>query len=181
MLNSAGTESKYGLKLTIPNSAGIIGSIEGESVFAETTLRLEIINVGGTFVLDVEGQLKNSPNWYPISTITGAVTGTLDISTYDRVRYNVITPDGTGLLVASAFMLNSSSSGGGATAANQVIGNNRTSTSLLSGLDFDDVQTTFPSAVIENYEYFLATVSQANVEVTYTDATKKNVLRARRI
>lgn len=100
MINSAGTESKYGLKLTIPNSTGIVGSSDGESVFAETKVRLEILNVGPTFTMDVEGQVKNSPNWYPITTITGAITGTLDISTYDRIRYNVTNADGTGILLA---------------------------------------------------------------------------------
>ena len=107
MINSAGTESKYGLKLTIPNSTGVIGSSDGESVFAETKIRLEILNVGPTFTMDVEGQVKNSPNWYPITTITGAITGTLDISTYDRVRYNITNADGTGILLASGFILNS--------------------------------------------------------------------------
>lgn len=106
MINSAGTESKYGLKLTIPNSTGIVGSIDGESVFAETKVRLEILNVGPTFTMDVEGQVKNSPNWYPITTITGAITGTLDISTYDRIRYNVTNADGSGVLLASGFILN---------------------------------------------------------------------------
>lgn len=107
MINSAGTESKYGLKLTIPNSIGIVGSVDGESVFAETKVRLEILNVGPTFTMDVEGQVKNSPNWYPITTITGAITGTLDISTYDRIRYNVTNADGAGVLLASGFILNS--------------------------------------------------------------------------
>ena len=106
MINSAGTESKYGLKLTIPNSTGIVGSSDGESVFAETKVRLEILNVGPTFTMDVEGQVKNSPNWYPITTITGAITGTLDISTYDRIRYNVTNADGSGVLLASGFILN---------------------------------------------------------------------------
>lgn len=106
MINSQGTESKYGLKISIPNSTGIIGSTDGESVFAETKIRLEIIDVGPTFVLDVEGQVKNSPNWYVITSITGAVTGTLDISTYDRIRYRVTTADGTGTLLSSGFILN---------------------------------------------------------------------------
>jgi hypothetical protein len=105
LINSAGTESKYGLKIDIPNSTGIIGSINGESIFAETKIRLEVINVGPTFVMDVEGQVKNSPNWYVITTVTGAITGTLDISTYDRVRYNVITADGIGTLLSSGFIL----------------------------------------------------------------------------
>jgi hypothetical protein len=106
LINSAGTESKYGLRINIPNSTGVIGSINGESVFAETKIRLEVIDVGATFTMDVEGQVKNSPNWYVISTVTGAVTGTLDISTYDRVRYNITNADGTGTLLASGFILN---------------------------------------------------------------------------
>jgi hypothetical protein len=106
LINNAGTESKYGLKLFIPNSIGIIGSVDGESVFAETKLRLEVINVGPTFTLDIEGQIKNSPNWYVISTLTGAITGTLDISTYDRIRYKVTNPDKSGSLFASGFIPN---------------------------------------------------------------------------
>lgn len=111
MINSAGTESKYGLKLAIPNAIGIIGSSDGESIFAETKARIEVVDVSGAFVMDVEGQVKNSPNWYVITTITGAITGTLDISTYDRIRYNITNVGGVGTLYASGYLLTNAASG----------------------------------------------------------------------
>lgn len=69
------------------------------------------MDVGSSFVMDVEGQIKNSPNWYVVTTVTGAITGTLDISTYDRIRYRIITPSGVGTLIASGYITNTSSGG----------------------------------------------------------------------
>lgn len=86
--------------------------------------------------------------------------------------------------------LTSSGGGGGgdASAANQAIGNNYLQTiknrmqgSLLSNVDYDDVQVEYPTDEIENYKYYSITVLQATVEVTYDDSTKANIIRARRI
>ena len=192
MINSAGTESKYGLKLTIPNSTGVVGSSDGESVFAETKVRLEVLNVGPTFTMDVEGQVKNSPNWYPITTITGAITGTLDISTYDRIRYNVTTSDGVGVLVSSGFMLNVSSGGGGggggdASAANQVAGNatltqinNKTPGSLLANKVYDNIQMAY-TATTDVFSYYNGATLTATTTITYTDNTKAIITRVQRV
>lgn len=53
--------------------------------------------------------------------------------------------------------------------------------SLLEGFVFNDVQVTYPSGVIENYAYYLGASLVTTVEVTYTDASKKDLLRIRRI
>lgn len=190
MLNNRGTEAKYNVSIVLDGATGIKGGDAGLSCFAETKLRFEVINVGGTSAIDVEGRLRNSPNWYIIATIPGAITGTLDISTYDYIRYRVTTASGNGLLVASGYIFNQGAGGvgGDATAANQVIGNStlssintKTAGNLLGGVQFDDFQTTFPSPTIEVYSYYLSGVLQATVEITYTNTTKNVTLRARRI
>ena len=52
---------------------------------------------------------------------------------------------------------------------------------MVMGVNFDDLQTTYPTTTTEEYEYLLATVTVKTIEVTYTDATKENFLRAREI
>ena len=52
---------------------------------------------------------------------------------------------------------------------------------LLAGISFDDIQATYPSSTTENYYYYLSTVLQATVQVTYSDSTKEVLTRARRI
>jgi hypothetical protein len=53
--------------------------------------------------------------------------------------------------------------------------------SLLYNIKYDDIQASYPSPTVENYEYYLATVLQATIEVTYTKSTKEILVRARRI
>lgn len=192
MLNNKGTEAKYNVSIPITGAIGVLGSSDGQSCFAETKLRFEVTGVGASSQIEVQGRLRNSKNWYDIATIPGAVTGTLDISTYDFIRYVVLVVDGSGVLIASGYIFNQAtgggSGGGDATAANQVIGNStlssintKTAGNLLGGVQFDDFQTTFPSSVIEVYSYYLSGVLQATVEITYTNTTKNVTLRARRI
>lgn len=191
MINSHGSESKYSTKLLLDGSTGIAGDQNGLSVFAETHVRYEVVGVGPLNKIDVECRIANSPNWYPIYTIVGATTGTVDISTYDHIRYNVTDADLWGGIYASGFITNlssGSSSGGDASAANQVITNNYLASidskavgNILNGIQFDEFQTTFPDSVTEIYHYYLASVLVAKVEVTYQDATKIVTTRARRL
>lgn len=44
---------------------------------------------------------------------------------------------------------------------------------ILEGIQFDEIQATYPDAVTEVYTYSLATVQQAILTVVYTDATKE--------
>ena len=108
MINSKGTESKYTVKIPI-FGAGIVGDELGAPCHAETQIRYEVVGVGSTNQLVVEGRISNSPNWYSIYTIIGATTGVVDISTYDHLRYNVTVSDGTGGIYSSGFMFNLSS------------------------------------------------------------------------
>ena len=50
---------------------------------------------------------------------------------------------------------------------------------LLRGVEFDDVQVTYPNSVTENYYFYLSTVLQKTIEVTYVNASKETLLRAR--
>jgi hypothetical protein len=54
-------------------------------------------------------------------------------------------------------------------------------TGLLDGINYDDIQATYPNATTENYEYYLDSILQATIQVTYTDSTKGILLRARRV
>lgn len=126
MLNNKGTEAKYNVSIPITGAIGVLGSSDGQSCFAETKLRFEVTGVGASSQIEVQGRLRNSKNWYDIATIPGAVTGTLDISTYDFIRYVVLVVDGSGVLIASGYIFNQATGGGAggdASASNQVIGN----------------------------------------------------------
>jgi hypothetical protein len=107
LINNTATESKYNTRVNISSGKGVKGSLDGESCFVETKIRIEITGVGPTSTIDIEGRLRSSTNWYVITTATGAITGTVDISTYDFIRYVVTNSDGTGVLTASGFVLNS--------------------------------------------------------------------------
>lgn len=54
-------------------------------------------------------------------------------------------------------------------------------TGLLEGIVYDDIQATYPNATTENYAYYLNAVLQATIQVTYTNASKSILIRARRI
>lgn len=53
--------------------------------------------------------------------------------------------------------------------------------SLLSGVDFDKVSATYPTASTELYDYTLSGVSQAQILVTYTNASKQIFISAERL
>lgn len=58
---------------------------------------------------------------------------------------------------------------------------NEGDTGLLEGIQYDDIQATYPNSTTENYAYYLDAVLVATIEVTYTNPTKSVLLRARRI
>jgi hypothetical protein len=54
-------------------------------------------------------------------------------------------------------------------------------TGLLEGIQYDDIQATYPTTSSERYAYYLSGVLQVTIEVTYTNSSKNVFLRARRI
>ena len=54
-------------------------------------------------------------------------------------------------------------------------------TGLIQGIEYDDIQVTYPTTLTENYAYYLDTVLQATIEITYSDTAKRVLTRARRI
>lgn len=54
-------------------------------------------------------------------------------------------------------------------------------TGLIEGVQYDDILAAYPNSTTETYSYYLNTVLQATVEITYQDNAKKILLRARRI
>jgi hypothetical protein len=170
LINNTATEAKYNATVILNGLVGISGDVQGLPCFAETTLRFEVVGVGPTNLIDIQGKIRNSPNWYVLATIPGAVSGTIDISTYDFVRYVTTFVDGTGNLYASGYMLQ----------YQQPI-TPKNMGSLLSGVSYDEIVATYPTPVTENYQYNLATVSQANILITYTDISKAVFVSAKRV
>jgi len=191
MLNNQGSESKYNVTIPLDGVAGIKNG-SGLSCHAETQLRIEIVGVNPSNTIDIEGRIRNSPNWYVITTATGAITGTVDISTYDFIRYNVTTPDGSGVIYASGFIFNISSGGGGggagdASAANQVAGNailtlinNKTPGNLLANKLYDNIQMSYTSTT-DVFSYYNGVTLTATTTITYTDSTKSVVSSVQRV
>lgn len=52
---------------------------------------------------------------------------------------------------------------------------------LLEGISYDDIQANFVSSTVTIYSYYLNGSLQAQVEVTFTNTSKSDVSRARRI
>lgn len=104
MLNSSGTESKHCASIALTGATGVIGS-EEFPIFAETKLRVQLVSVGATNALQVQGRIKTSSVWTTLKTIVGATEDIIDISTYDFVRYSVSVADGTGMMYSSGFFL----------------------------------------------------------------------------
>lgn len=50
--------------------------------------------------------------------------------------------------------------------------------SLLSGVEYDEIDASYPDSVTEVYVYKLATVTQATVTVVYTDSSKNYIVSA---
>ena len=52
---------------------------------------------------------------------------------------------------------------------------------LIGDIVFDDAQVVIMTSLIDNVNYYLAATLIATVELTYSDTTKNNVIRSRRI
>lgn len=187
-INNKAAESKYNIKLSIDGSGGVLENDNSELMpcHAETQLRIEVTGVGATNEIQVYGRIRSSDLWHYIATITGAVTGLADISTYDHVRYFQTVVDGTGALVASGFITNKSSGGGGgsgdASEAQQIVGNNylnqinqKVPGSLLANKTYDNISFSYTSTE-DIIEYYNGVTLTATVTITYTDNTKANIL-----
>lgn len=113
-LNNTASEAKYNVSLNIDGSLGVLVNASSESIpcHVETQLRIEVTGVGPTNEIQVYGRIRNSELWHYIATVTGAVTGLADISTYDFIRYFHTVADGAGKLSASGFIFSSGGGGG---------------------------------------------------------------------
>lgn len=54
-------------------------------------------------------------------------------------------------------------------------------TGLVQGVEYDDIQASYPDSTTEIYSYYLSSVLQASIEVTYTNSSKNVLIRARRV
>ena len=71
--------------------AGIMEPVEGHKIYGERSLKVIVERVGGSSVIDIEGQLQGQSSWDKIRTIRGRTSLlSIDISKFDRIRFNVI-------------------------------------------------------------------------------------------
>ena len=54
-------------------------------------------------------------------------------------------------------------------------------TGLVEGISYDDIQVTYPTNETEVYSYYKSAVLQAQIEVTYTNISKLELSRVRRL
>ena len=52
---------------------------------------------------------------------------------------------------------------------------------LLQGISYDDIQAEFTSSTITLYKYYLNLNLVATIEVTFTDSSHSDVIRARKL
>lgn len=52
---------------------------------------------------------------------------------------------------------------------------------LLQGIEYNDIQVAYPTNETEVYSYYLDATLKAQIEVTYTNLSKQELLRVRRI
>ena len=52
---------------------------------------------------------------------------------------------------------------------------------LLQGISYDDIQAEFPSSTVTLYKYYLNLNLVATIEVTFTDSSHCDVIRARKL
>jgi hypothetical protein len=138
MFNNQGTEAKYNITVPLDGTAGVKGELDGLPVYAETSIRVEIFDVGPTNVTYIQGRLRNSPNWHEIATVTGESNAVYDVSTYDFVRYVILVADGVGTIVSAGFFFSYSSGGSSVTAWGDITGTLSNQTDLQSALDLKE-------------------------------------------
>lgn len=167
-INNNATSAKYNVKLPIGSTVEVLQNDNSEMnpCFAETVLRIEILDVGPDCEIQIYGRIRSSDMWHYISTVKGAVTGLADISTYDYLRYFCSNADGVGTLTASGFFLTNQS------ATNSYL------KSIDKKLDvvWDAILTTFPSSIQDLFTYTLNEETVQTVLVTYQDNTKKQIV-----
>lgn len=96
-----------------------------ETIKEENIIRVVSMDVNGDY--QIAAKLQGQKEWTPIYVGTGTVDTTLDISLYDAIRIETLTPITEGTLAVSGFFIPGGTTltptGGDATAANQVAGN----------------------------------------------------------
>lgn len=165
MLNNEGTEFKYGVRIILDGSTGYKGGEEGAPCFVETQVVIVTSGVAGGNSITVQGKIKSNDTWTTLATIAGSTTTTVDVSTYDYIRYSLTVASGTGFLIASGFIFTSSPSVSGvATAANQA-------TEITSLTSIDLKQT-----IVINVRQTLAFTGTSAQSSTFNATTKRVVL-----
>jgi hypothetical protein len=97
--------SKF-FKSAVFDTTGIIDPIKGHTLFGEQSMRVAVENVGAANVVKIQGKTKGITSFVDLATFTGAGEVLVDVSTYDIIRFEVDTYDGTAVearLTASGF------------------------------------------------------------------------------
>jgi hypothetical protein len=103
MINNQGSESKHNATIALDGATGVKSS--EFPVFVESRVRFQCEGVGGTNVVACEGRIKGATLWTSLATCTGLASAVADVSTYDYIRFNVTTSDGSGgYCISSGFI-----------------------------------------------------------------------------
>lgn len=140
-------QTKMGTDLQVPASTGVVGLVDGYQVYGESKMRAVLTGVGGTCGIDIEGKIRGQDTWVVLDSFVGpgSISDT-DIGTWDFVRFNITTADGTGKLVVSAFFSGGGTAGSGTSNSFETIvtdlGTSPVATSSADILTFTSVDGT---------------------------------------
>ena len=160
-------KAKYSIRLGLLNS-GVF--VEDANIWENSTFKLVVENAGASNSIKVYGKITGEESYHLIDSLVGNGIKNFDIKFFDFIRLTCDVYDSpTGYLkvTGSAFDSESTNAAG--------------FSDLLGGIEYDDIQASYPNSTTELYDYFNLGVHQTQIEVTYTNSTKKYLLRARRL
>ena len=144
-----------------------------ENLRTENILKVSTEELGAGTSVEVFARMATQPAFTSLGTISGGSVKSFDISTWDHVKTSVTAYDGTpGFLAISAFFSPDSINDSNSDGIPDPSGGTGT---IISDLDFDAVDTSYPSSTVEVYRYYTGGLSGtllATVTITYQDADK---------
>lgn len=144
-----------------------------ENLRTENILKVSAEELGSGTSVEVFARIATQSNFTNIATVVGSTVKAIDISTWDHIKLNISSFDGlNGNLAVSAFFSPDSISDSNSDGMPDSSG---TTGTIISDLEFDAVDTTFPSPLVEEYRYYSGGTSGtllATVTITYQDTEK---------
>jgi hypothetical protein len=92
---------KFSIKEYITTSGEIRPSVNGLDISNLNQLRVVVEDAGGSNAIEVKVKLNGQSSFTTLTTITGSDTQVIDIETYDRIKLECTTLDGSRVLVVA--------------------------------------------------------------------------------